>query len=68
MEGKEERIGNLSKILILIIHKAAPQSPFFTLCWLVFDEDTGFVSAARYLGKCSHSAVQIASDKAYMRH
>ena len=29
MEGKEEGIGNPRKILILIIHKAAPQSPFF---------------------------------------
>lgn len=53
MEWKEERIGNMRKILILIIHKAVLQSPpLFFLCWLVFDEDIGFLSAGLQQGKC----------------
>lgn len=51
MEWKKERIGNKRKILISIIHKAVPQSPF-SPCWLVFDEDTGFLSAGLQQGKC----------------
>lgn len=31
MEWKEERIGDMRKILILIIHIAVLQSPFFSL-------------------------------------
>lgn len=42
MEWKEEKMGNMRKISVLIIHKAALQSPFSP--WLVFDEDTGFLS------------------------
>lgn len=51
MEWKKEGIGNKRKILISIIHKAVLQSPF-TLSWLVFDEDTGFLSAGLQQGKC----------------
>lgn len=51
MEWKKERIGNMRKILILIIHKAVLQSPF-SLCWLVFDEDTSFLSAGLLQSKC----------------
>lgn len=51
MEWKEERIGNMRKILFLIIHKAVLQSRS-SLCWLVFDEDAGFLSAGLQQGKC----------------
>lgn len=51
MEWKEERIGNMRKILILIIHKEVLQSRF-SLCWLVFDEDTSFLSAGLLQSKC----------------
>lgn len=51
MEWKEEKIGNTRKISFLIIHKAVLQSPF-SLFWLVFDEDTSFLSAGLQQGKC----------------
>lgn len=52
MEWKEERMGNMKKILILIMHRAVFQSPpFFSLCCLLFDEDTRLPSAKLQQGK-----------------
>lgn len=45
MEWREERIAYMRKILILIIHRAIPQSPLFSPL-TGFDEDTHIPSAA----------------------